>query len=1319
MPKKKKIIRKITFIFFAALLLLLAGISLLFSEQYIINNLKESFKQETGLELAISDLNLSILNCQVKIHDTSIFIPSQKEAISKIKNIQLSIDKNDIYDILINNKLHFHDVKAQGITIKNISGEFIKKFQKKAKTDKIKKLPHFITLLTNTQLDISHLTITKIAARNYHYQLNSILNGQLSGGGSLQGEIVDAELDNIKKITMTAKTQNFSLNIPSLNLSSDYYGEIKLRNNYCDFIGNLMLNYTPLRVLGAPDETMYSGTGTWNFIEDKLNFSDIIITNNQGLKLIAKGSINNPLNKEQRIINAQIGESTIPLTKINTGQKRLNIDFPNGFNFNGQVNIKPDNLNILGTADARGITISSKIDGKLLTGKISTEMQVTSNSLILANANCNIESLDIAGKIFIPFKAFKKEQFTAALKEIESNLSISGKISDLYTLLQPHTPILNANILFSGNFTSNLNLHPKPEETNSFNFNFDTDNNFSFTNTHTNRENNLNRFSAFFSGKITEKLDYQLTNLKVNSTPLLVDSQIKQNTDSDDYSLSLFMDADLKTLHPIIGNSLPKFFKPFSRFKINTQANINFATQRIKTKTNEIEFFFKDYSNPSSIIFTGNFELETQGKMAFNIPEATLNSISTTDSNQTFKSSSAIIQGHGILKKINAAQKFSFNPEGVLSAGIRSKNVAFLKLLTKALGHTPRNYNIKDSAIRTKINFNEEAVNCVATIKATELSLGKPVIFSEELLHADLTLKYDLSARKLIVEKFHAIDPQKSYQITASGSIYPDIMIFDEFHTKIIADLAKIDSKLQGYARSYQKYQGKIEFISELTGTASTPSLSIVGKSAKILISDNKFKLLALNPKFDAELEWSRDIKGRITNLKVKNIFASSNNGAFFISGVSDNLKLDKYGYVNFGRNSNFDFAFKGNKNLLWFISPKFSSLLKDKGNEKSVEISGNLQASKLPLLRFNKESEFDFFRSASINNGKLKIDSLTTHNITAANISADFSLHNNILKIDNGNTDISGKVKFISSIDFTNTPKGTIGINCKKIDLANIFSYITLKTPIINGWLNLPQSANDDKFTTISWTGNNLQEIVNSLKSKKNTANIIDLIIMTTIERQNWEELLSEDLPPSFAKEVAKRIDQKLSKNYGKKQKVHYKYFNLDYSILNRQLKIISLNCGGGNTADFYANGAIAFDGRIKLRLYPVQNIERSFNVNSLLDIPAIKEIIADLPPKSQNRVYQILPKHLEKLSRRKKLYIDIAGTIDKPILNFDNLKKELRRSLPEIIRQLKIILKNDNIISIFLGNTSKSLNNNPEAKKKFNDLTNMNLSDILQLID
>ncbi len=1304
------------------LFIIIAAIStlyLIFSEERVKDIIENGYTQYTGLELNIDHIDLELLKGRLILHNVTSTTPKGKK-IADLSRVSLQLSLNDIYNLYRFNSIHIQhlelsELKLTDIPYKKIIEEIA---PEKLNTDITQRIAKFFD---KTNFNVSYAYLEQKDQNSIRYQaIGSLEDDNFSGKGKISGLISNLTSFSLKDLTVTAKTSDFKMNFN--NSENTFSGNLTYNNFNCDFDGTMVSSKSPLKILNAVPETTYIGSGTWDLIKSRITVRQAEISNNSGLMVKASGYIDNPTKSDDYNIHADVEKSRMQFNKTPFYNNSLALSIPDDFTYTGKVNITDNHFKISGKVKTPRLVIENQGSTKL-TFDFSSLITADNNSILFENIESQGDNTALSGSILIPEQLFKSEiKSLLDLYPVELNLVVKSQMQESFSKLQ------RIGILpykrFSPHGDISLSIITKPEVNNTFyKLAFGSNDDTALIHDNLlNQDLEFGRFSGSVNGFIhqnktiiPDKLIFKSNILNLNY------QQNNNNSNATIIPVSYDLDGDFNKILSILLPYNNKFTGTFDHFKFNGKANFLPQSLTLTSPDSKAELRFASGTQPANLTLQTKFSLQMKDEWALELDKATLQ-IQNVDpvNNKAQIGSTSLVNLKANLFRKTPSGNYEFYPHGNASIGTRSQNTMLLSTLLNISDNSELPFTSSDTTLRGKLTFTPEVVSINSAFNIKNLHLTTPVDFSESSLNGNTSLKYLVNDNKLAISDLELYDDQKNYTYTAAGNFYIENAIFEGFNSKLEADIDKFFKHFKGYGNN-EKFEGQIEVYNELIGTTNAPSMLLVGKSKQIKITKNDFSDISDDIQFDARLSWSRDTDGSLFGLKAEEIFLKSSNASVYLTGVAEKFKLEKSGIVNFGKGCDLNFMLKGNRKLLQLYLPGYTYKDGEFGTKDSLKVTANIKAKKLPLFSFEDTLHHAYIKQAKISNGTLSIDKINYNNINIFDLSSKFSLNNGIAKIEDGRGRMSGNVFFSAYADVTQTPKGKLSLKLEKIDLPQLLSHFHTENSILNGWLILP--ANKDKTSTLnlSWEGITRENILASLNSDMEKAEIKDLILETINKRHDWEKYLSEDLPPNVVKEVASQIDKKMAPTYGKKQKAFYRYCDINYKIGKSALQIHQIKCGGGNTADYLIRGIVSFSGKLKLRIYPVANIQKSFDSRQLLNIPSVNNFTTTLTPLERTKFYNIIPNRLEKLANEKKLFIDITGTIENPVVNIDNLRSELRKNVPVITKEFNNLLGNGGLLKLLMKNVQSDklknalgINGDNESLK-----SGSSLGDILKLFE
>lgn len=1318
-PKKRRFFLKFFLIILALCIVAVSSLSYLLSEERVAGIIEDAFYEHTGLTLNISDLDFVIFNGHIVIKDVTS-VTSTGKVVGSLEDASLKLGLIDAYNLYRFNTIHIENLEIHNLNLNKVPYlDIIHDISPdSSETEYNKAISKFVE---HTTIKASKVYLEQTSGDTIKYSINGNFDGTFSGGGKIEGEINGISKNNFNALKLTGKTKNFNFNLNEQDIDNTYSGKFSLENMTCNFTGTLISQVSPLKILRATPETTYRGSGSWDIKNKTITIPDVLITNADGLTIQANGLIKNPTKKEKRIISAEISDSLAQLPDLKLPHDPLVISLNEGFSFIGKIYISPDKLDIKGRTRANNVTYTKDRD-HFVQSTISTYFTATKESLLFEDIDIGFDNTNITGSLFIPTNLFKANHKSIYdLNGLELNLNLNGEMSDiskkLYTIghypnevYVPEGDISckitvnleskqKSNIIFSiGSNDKNVTLYKSPFE-----------------------KIKVGRFTGNLQASINSKGTIIVDQLAIKSKPLILSFEANNSTAIDTIEAKYNIDIDLASFYPILPQRLSRSTQAISNIILSGSGNYSTTDSTFTSKNSKTEIHLNNSTSPSFVKIEGPITLNTNNDWLLRLPESSVSIYNTDIINNTQSiGCTATLKSEATLLETTSNNEHLFSPKGSATLGIRSKNSTLINFFYRLGMSDITPIDTSSIILRAKLDFTKDTINCLSQASINNFVITTPVDFSDDTLSAIASLEYDIPDNKLKINELKINDSHKGYEFTAAGNIYIENNIFESFNSKLTADLELYLPHFKGYGVE-KKYRGKIEVFSELVGTASSPSLTLVGKSDMVSITHMGYTDTADNPRFDAQLSWSRDADGNIYGLRAEEIFLKSSNGAIYLTGNAERVKFEKGGIVDFGKGCDIDLAVKANRKLLWLFIPYLSSSNSSKGNADSIIMSAHLKAPKMPIFSFDKAKNLRYFDDINITNGKIKVDKIEQNGLNITDISADFSLNNSIAETSNGKAQMYGNITFSTITDLsTKVPSGTVNLNLLKVDLASLASSLSNKSSILNGWLNIPSNSPISSLN-LTWKGRTKDELISSITTKRESASIKDLVFESINKPYDWEKYLSADLPPAFAREIAKHINEKLAPTYGKKKKSYYKYFDADYKLSKGALRINSIKCGGGNTADLLIRGVVSYDGRLKLRVYPVSNLQKTIDIRKMLDIPSVKSLTATLSPQQRDNFYNIIPSTVDKLVREKKIFIDVTGTIDNPEINIDYLRKEIRRNIPLIVTQFNNTVGQEGILQLLLKDIkSDKIRNALGANGSDSSLkSGSSIGDLLKLIE
>ncbi len=1322
-PEKnlRKKLAKFSVILLLIIIAVISTLYLLFSEERVKGIIENGYTQYTGLELDIANVDLELLKGRLILRNVTSATPKGRK-IATLSRVALQLSLNDIYNLYRFNRIHIEhlelaELKLSDIPYQKIIEEIAPEKQDSEMTRRIAKF------FDKTNFNISYVYLEQQDINSISYRaVGSINDNKFSGSGQFSGLITNLSNSSLKDLTITAQTNNFKM---EFNNSENFFsGNVTYKNFICDFDGTMISSKSPLEILNAEAQTNYKGSGSWDFSKNRITVSHAEISNHAGLIINASGIIDNPTSSDNYSINADIENSRVQFNKINFYNNKLAFGIPDDFSYSGKVNLADKQFQVKGKVKTTQLVLENSGSAELTTD-FSALITADNDAVIFENIESQNSEVTMNGSILIPNRLFKSELNSIAdLSPLELNLNIKCQLHETVDRLQKIGLLPSLRFSPSGDLSLSIITRPEADKT-TYKLAFGSnDNSFFIHDTLQNNDLKLGHFTGSVNGFIPHDHAKSLIPDEIIFKSSVLNINYQQDNNSGESKLipaSYIIDCNLSKTLPVFFPADSKIASIFDRCKISGKSNFDSDTHTLSSADSKIDLRFAAGTHPTNLTLQTQATLQMNNDWELELNKGTLQLINIDPvNNQTQLGSTSLINIKANLLRKTSSGDYEFYPAGNASIGTRSKDTMLLRTLLKLTGSSELPLTCTDTTLRGKLTFTPEeaAINTAFNIK--NLHITTPIDFSETSLNGNASLKYLINDNKLAISELQLYDDQKNYTYSATGNFYIENAIFEGFNSKLEANIDNFFSHFKGYGNN-EKLEGKIEVYTELIGTTNDPSMLLVGKSKQIKISKNNFSDVSDDIQFDARLSWSRDTDGSLFGLKADEVFLKSSNASLYLTGIAEKFNLEKSGIVNFGKGCELNFMLKGNRKLLQLYLPGYEYNAEEFGTKDSLKISAKIEAQRLPVFSFENSLHHTYLKQAKISNGSVSIDKLTYKNISISNLNSNFSLSDGIAKITNGRGTMAGNIFFSAIADVIQTPKGKISLKLDNIDLQQLLSHIHTENAVLNGWLNLPKAKSSPSTLNLTWEGTTKESILASLNSDMEKADIKDLILETTNQRHDWEEYLAQDLPPNVVKEVASQIDKKMAPTYGKKQKSFYKYFNIDYKIGKSAFQIHQLKCGGGNTADYLIRGFITFSGQLKLRVYPVANIQKSFDSRQLLNIPSVNSFTATLTPQERTKFYEIIPAQLEKLAAEKKLFIDIKGTIENPIVNIDNLRSELRKNIPVITKQFNELLGNGGLLKLLMKDIqSEKLKSALGINGDTNSLkSGSSLGDILKLFE
>lgn len=482
--------------------------------------------------------------------------------------------------------------------------------------------------------------------------------------------------------------------------------------------------------------------------------------------------------------------------------------------------------------------------------------------------------------------------------------------------------------------------------------------------------------------------------------------------------------------------------------------------------------------------------------------------------------------------------------------------------------------------------------------------------------------------------------------------------------------------------------RGRVHSELHLEGTADAPLLTFSASAPMLSAGPVAAPHTFTNPTLSGKIDW-RSTAGGVRDLLIREFEFRSENESFSLKGRSDVLRVVEGPRLDFGQGMACNFLLRSTRSLLALAFPRTHTLVREQGRADSLQFSGLLSATSLPLGQPLQDAAGNVTipDGFALRNGIFKLDELKTDYISLKSISALVSLIDGQFKVERGTGDLGGLIQFGLDIDFNARPAQaratTSGLN---LNLPACLSGLKIRTRFDEGRLSFPWPLSQKQIVA-TWRGLDLPSIRKTLYVPETGIHIDDMRLTTKLSMPDFYKMFSYDFPEDVAREAAKRMESKFAERYATPITPHYKTIDLSFKVEDEVLTVTRCFAGGGNTADFELEGKLFLDGRLDMYLRPVKNMANTFDASVAMADPSVQKMIAKLPVDQQAKAVSILPGWMEEAANRRKLAIHIIKDIDDPTIDPQDVRNRIKAELPYIMEKIAGVLNDKELIRGILG--------------------------------
>lgn len=782
----------------------------------------------------------------------------------------------------------------------------------------------------------------------------------------------------------------------------------------------------------------------------------------------------------------------------------------------------------------------------------------------------------------------------------------------------------------------------------------------------------------------TASKELSVSQMQLNSPLLSINANALAKPQN--LSGSCTFSAQISSLYPLVERFIPAYkdqLKPVDQIASRSSYAVDFKNNSLALKDmlSSIKF-----SNGRVLRFSSN-ATSTQGASA----ATTLNitRYNMINNEKVMLEGSAEVTLKGELKSAGYKPdiKVKANSRGAINELISLRNIyAGTQDSVSATGTIALNamYDVSKDDHNLSMAFN--------TLKPTLKVNGKQALNAQSL-SGQIACSKNHTQKKIDIRKILLNADDGKILVDGSGHINALTGMSGEFTLSTNIDLERCSEIFPAAFDGAPQISGLLKSEIRLAGSLTKPELRITAKSPDIFIYSNNKGRRFINPALRCSVTWDQTKAGP-RNITLNPLYFKTDNESLTIKGRTENAAIENKEVINFGKGAAFNFLLTGNRKLLVLIAPAIEKDITAAGPADALAISGTIQAMKLPLFTDNPRKILA--SELTLSDGRLRLDHLKAGKIDLTGLNARFSLVNGIFSVHQGIINCGGRINFDGNVDFGQIPaRGEISIKSAPLKLPELArNFNNPKVRVYGGELSIPAPA--DVPTKISWTGENAEDIRKSLTISKSTIAARDVRIQTKMDKPDIEQFLKFDMHESVAKEIARRINEKISNKYEKPNDMYFKHFDLVYHASNGTIIIDSCNVGGGNTADFIVGGRIEPDNTLKLAIIPVRNVNQTIDLSMVTQDPTVQNFLRNLNDAQKQKIFGIIPNWLEDAAKRRKLLIPVNGTLIRPQIDPKGLRDTIIAELPALIKKAGDVLNQEDIIRGVIGNDNmKQLKN------------------------
>lgn len=546
----------------------------------------------------------------------------------------------------------------------------------------------------------------------------------------------------------------------------------------------------------------------------------------------------------------------------------------------------------------------------------------------------------------------------------------------------------------------------------------------------------------------------------------------------------------------------------------------------------------------------------------------------------------------------------------------------------------------------------------------------------------------------LIFRDWRLATADKALDVAGGGRVFSLEQPQAEFALRARCNLEKALQALD--LRPPCKLSGMVEGEAQIRGALHAPQIQASAKAADIVI-DNGARLRRLvAPRAEGAFTFNWDPRsGDVTQVKIPSASLRTADWQLQLSGQAERLRYrhptaDGGGaaVLDFGKGMACNYLLSGKRTFLPWLVPELSPLAGGAPDTpESLTSRGIIRAKEIPLSA-TAEGDFRLMRSLQVQNGLTLLDHLQAGRLGLKGLSLPYELAGGVFAINDGRADCGGPVLFNASVDFNHKlPAGAADLCADGLDLAAILGRLAPDTEIVAGRAYLPAGGKGGRFVHATWQGADLNSILDTLKIPSLTLLARGLAVKTVTRPFDWEEVLKYDFHQSVAREIAQQLAAMEAENAGKPRTYHLRELEATGSVDKRCLTLNPCLITGDDTADARCVGRVFFDRRLQLRLWPTDNLDRHFDAAAMAANPKVKEFLDTLPPARRSDALRLVPEWLNGLARGKKLYVDVKGTLDDPVVDPRGVRDGVKQALTPLVTRAVELMGQSSIVTEILG--------------------------------